>query len=263
MPRSQKKPLRCRDKKVKLAIILNNENSYLNYVVPTALKIQSDRPPSFASDTAKLTYEIDLLTYTVFAVCPLRKLNWSLAEWDTHLRRVPGEGWSMHVPIKEQKNRSWLTEDLTIVLPKWVSSIIEHYYRNVREKMAVANPAARKFVLAGPIVKAANGAKGMERTASDVRSAMYNSVSSRMKQITEKMWGLSVSCHDWRDIYATDYINKHPDDILTLAAVLNDKPETVIRDYAKPSSARLSKLAAKVLDTEYEDAVSNQKLLAA
>ena len=76
-----------------------------------------------------------------------------------------------------------------------------------------------------------------------------------MQQLTEQVWNLSVSPHDWRDVYATDYLNKYPAEVLIVAAVLNISIRTVLRRYAKPSTARLSAIAADRLDVTYDAAL--------
>ncbi|SOZ99786.1 Putative Site-specific recombinase XerD (fragment) [Cupriavidus taiwanensis] len=43
---------------------------------------------------------------------------------------------------------------------------------------------------------------------------------------------LGFAEHSFRHLVATDYLRKHPEDYLTVAQLLNDKLETVLREYA-------------------------------
>lgn len=252
-----KRRQRSRDKKRKLQEILSHEDAYSAFVFPTLIRMQAERPPPNAPEVVRLDFELHLLTFTLFAACPLRLLNWSSAEWGKHLRRQDAGEWWVHIPLEEQKNRRVLEADLRIVLPNWAAGVVQRYYAEVLPLLAVKNPVGNKYVMA-------SWKTGMSRITAthdfDQNFAVqqiYMSIQTRISLFTKNIWNIAVSPHDWRDIYATDYLNKHPGEILTVATILNDKPETVMREYARPDSARLSRTAARNLEADFRMVASS------
>ena len=243
---------RSRDKKRKLKELLSLSDAYSQVVYPTLKRLYAERPPSYAPEVVKLDFEIKYLTLTLFAACPLRLLNWAYAEWGSNLRKRQGQWW-VEIPLTELKNRRIVKEDYSFMLPNWASEIVERFFRDVKPRMAAFNPDAERLVLAGPQkgrarAKDANGG-GYERKKAGSR--VYRSIKHRMSRLTKQLWNLAVTPHDWRDIYGTDYLNKYPGEVLTVAAALNDTVRTVLKKYADPSTARLSRHAAKNLDAEW------------
>ncbi len=253
-----RRSLRSRDKKKKLSAFLNCDDAYGTHVFPALLRMEEERPPCFAPNSVRLDYEVSLLTFVLFAACPLRKLNWVTAEWDKNLRRDKGGSWWVHVPLDQLKNRRFLDQDLDLILPNWAAERVEYYYQNVRERMTSVNANASRYVMAGPNISAKRRKPG-KRGRLPPTALIYSVVGRRMNRMTKRIWNLSLSPHDWRDIFATDYLHKHNDSLMTVAMILNDKPETILAEYAKPSSIRFSKLAAKIMDQEYKLAVEARK----
>jgi hypothetical protein len=81
---------------------------------------------------------------------------------------------------------------------------------------------------------------------------VYDKIQTRMGELTGALWNVKVSPHDWRDIYATDYLHEHPEGALVAAMMLNDKVETILARYAKPSYRRMSRVAGRYFDEAYE-----------
>jgi len=247
---------RSRDKKRKLTQLLSHEDAYRTFVFPTLIRMQLERPPENAPEVIRLDFELKVLTFALFAACPLRMTNWSNAEWGKHLRKQEGEWW-VHVPLEEQKNRRVLDGDLRVVLPGWASQVVENYHTEIVPMLAKKNLVGGTYVLAS---WATGRSKVTELGTFDRIFAVqqiYMSIQSRLASMTKQLWNLAISPHDWRDICATDYLNKHPGEILTVATVLNDKPETVLREYAKPDSARLSRAAARHMESDYRSVLSS------
>jgi integrase len=58
------------------------------------------------------------------------------------------------------------------------------------------------------------------------------SLSDRVRNLSKTYLGVSIGGHGPRHIVATDWLTNNPDNVMTIAAVLHDKPETIIKNYA-------------------------------
>jgi hypothetical protein len=232
-----------RQKKRKLQKILEMERFYERVVFPTVRYLEENRPPPDVQEARRLSYELDLLILVCFAACPLRLLNWANAEWGKHLVREDA-GWRLIIPRQEIKNRRWLGEDFDVDLPAWCTPRLDRYYDKVRPLVRLRRPGTPDLVMLSPTT---NGQGGSRTYVSRV----YAQINDRMGDFTKALWNVRVSPHDWRDIYATDYLHEHPEGALVVAMMLNDKVETILARYAKPNYRRMSRVAARYFDEAY------------
>jgi hypothetical protein len=231
-----------RQKKRKLQKLLEMERFYRRVVFPTVRYLEEHRPLPSAPEGMRISYELDLLILVCFAACPLRLLNWAKAEWGRNLVRED-TGWRMIVPYQEIKNRRWLEEDFDVDLPSWCTPHLDRYHREVRPLVRLQRPKAPDLVMLPSDVNS--------RATRPAVSGVYKVVNHRMVHLTGALWNVRVSPHDWRDIYGTDYMHEHPEGALVLAMMLNDKVETILTRYAKPSYRRMSRVANRYFDEAY------------
>lgn len=232
-----------RQKKRKLQKILETERFYERCVFPTVRYLEENRPSPGAAEATRLSYELDLLILVCFAACPLRILNWASAEWGKNLVREDS-GWRLIIPRQEIKNRRWLEEDFDVDFPAWCTPHLDRYHREVHPLVRLRRREAPDFVLL-PSLRSTHGSTGSFVTS------VYSATSMKMVQLTTALWNVGVSPHDWRDIYATDYLHEHPEGDLVVAMMLNDKVETTLTRYAKPNYRRMSRVAARYFDEAY------------
>ena len=231
-----------RQKKRKLQKILETERFYERFVFPTIRYLEENRLLPGAPEETRLSYELDLLILVCFAACPLRILNWANVEWGKNLVREDS-GWRLIVPRQELKNRRWLEEDFDVDLPAWCTPHLDHYHREVHPFVRLRRPEAPDLVLLS--LRVCPGSTGSFVTS------VYTATCVRMVQLTKALWNVEVSPHDWRDIYATDYLHEQPEGALVVAMMLNDKVETILARYAKPNYRRMSRVAARYFDEAY------------
>jgi hypothetical protein len=229
-----------RQKKRKLQKILETERFYERVFFPTIRHLEENRPPPGVPEATRLNYERDLLILVCFAACPLRLLNWAGAEWEKHLVREDA-GWRLFVPRREIKNRRWLEEDFDVDLPSWCTPHLDRYRDKVRPLVRARRPGTPDLVLLSPVVSGRGAARAPV-------AGTYTSIGVRMVKMTKALWNVGVSPHDWRDIYATDYLHEHPEGALVVAMMLNDKVGTILKRYAKPSHRRMSRVAGRYFD---------------
>jgi len=132
------------------------------------------------------------------------------------LRGSCATGWRIHLQANHLKNGAGKAgKDYAVRVAKWVQPRLEAYIEEYRGTLLRGNESPYLFVSSdGP--------------------HMWTSMQKHLAELTASYIPGSPGFgpHAFRHLVATDWLQQHPNDFLTVAELLNDKLETVLASYA-------------------------------
>ncbi|MFC7738605.1 hypothetical protein ACFQX4_22995 [Roseomonas sp. GCM10028921] len=214
---------KARDPGEKLRLVLDYNHPMQEVVWPTVTYLASRRPPLHYPLDVRFSHEEKVFTVAALASEPLRRQNWRHMEWGRHLDRIDGQ-WRIAIPPGVFKNRRRLKESYRSIVEPAAQQYYEAWYRIWIENFGYdpldeRHKSKRSYVL------------GFADRKNPSRICDPNFLTHRLAFLTG-VWGFAPGPHAFRHLWATDWLRRHPDDFFTVAGRLNDKIETVLREYA-------------------------------
>lgn len=174
----------------------------------------------------------DALLLTVLISIPLRLRNVALLRYRMDgtgtLRKEPDNRWWIRIPPHETKNR----KAIEAPLPKSATARVDEYVTIYRPRLLVTTPNDYAFVSSGS------------------RAGPWWAVNMRVFDLTKIYLpgNIGFHIHAFRHLVATRWLDKHPQDYMTVAHLLGDDLQTVIKTYSRPSPARAIDKASLDID---------------
>lgn len=174
----------------------------------------------------------DALLLTVLMSVPLRLKNLVLlryrADGTGTLRKEPDGRWWIRIPPHETKNR----KAIDAPLPKSATGRIDEYVAIYRRRL-LGTSQCDYVLLPGK-----------------TRKAPWWTLSQRVFLLTRIYIAgcMGFHVHSFRHLAATRWLEKHPEDYPTVAHLLGDDLQTVIRTYSRPSPAKAIDRASLDID---------------
>jgi hypothetical protein len=166
------------------------------------------------------TLKRDALFLSLLIANPLRARNYILMCWREDqtgnlYRREDGQ-WRIRFGAQDFKNdRSGLQTHYDAPLPRSLANRVEEYLDGYRPRL---------------VVKDVDAPWALPNTNSGKWVTLNRQVARITRELIPESQGFGPQAV--RHIVATDYLRKHPNDYLTVAQLLHDKLETVLREYA-------------------------------
>lgn len=149
------------------------------------------------------------------------------------VRIGPGQ-YRMHFDAADFKNEKGAAkDDYDVAVDETVSPWIDRYLVEARPHMADAEATSRFFLTAVRGPRRKNPAFLEERGLREEHGARAESLYRRLMQLTATYIPdcKGFGPHAYRHIIATDHLRRHPGDYLTVATLLHDMLETVLKNY--------------------------------
>jgi len=231
--KAEGKTQKSRDPKVVFQDIVASEFP-MRELVRLIQDIENDPPPV----VQKRNYAIwvrDVLLLKMLNRHPLRAHHFSIMTFRgpaSNLSRV-GSGWQLHFDAADFKNeKSATTSPYTVLLDRSLVLWLNRYLSEARPLMVEADECNFLFLPSreGNRVQSPSTVEtGIERTGAWTPGGIY----SRIKSLTAlyRSNGIGLNIHGFRHVAATDHLKRHPREYAVVAKILNDKLETVIREY--------------------------------
>ena len=230
-------------------LFLDADSPMEEYIFPLIRNMVADRPSMSASVLQRISHERDLMMIVAFFAVPLRAINWRLCEIGVNIYRTGAGVWVLNLTREEFKNRESLDRGFKyhLKLPGWSQPFFSNYMDNVVPRLK-------------------HDKKGVQWLLPKIKETVFSVAGSvqddfkfgeGFRKIFTQYFGFSLRLHSARHIIATDYLKADPNNLQTVAVMLNDKPETVrkayahlfTQDYATPFDTHMSGKAARVLNT--------------
>ncbi len=162
----------------------------------------------------------DALLLSMLTANPLRNRNYVLMTWEEDnsgvlYRRQDGQ-WRIRFGADDFKNDKHSSKkEYDAPLPRTVSARIEEYLDEYRPRLVRDAPEAPW------LFPSSSG-------------TLWLALSRRVAKLTRRLIPETpgFGTHAFRHLVATDYLRKHPNDFLTVAILLHDTLETVLKAYA-------------------------------
>ena len=155
----------------------------------------------------------------LFVANPLRVKNMMTLTYKVNnsgnLYRSSNGGWNLRIPITQFKNGAKINDKTyDVEIGKWLHHLIEDYVRDFRQLFIRGQDLGFLFLTS----------KGRK----------VQNMSSLIRTLTiEHIPGcIGFGPHAFRHLIATDWLKKNPNDFYTVANLLNDSIEVVIKHYA-------------------------------
>lgn len=211
-----------------LDILFERRRPMEEVVWPTILWLAQHRPPAYYPLHDRLLHEAKIFTVVGFAAEPLRLENWQGMRWGKHLFKREGK-WFVNFEPEEFKNRRRLTRAYKSKIEATAQEYFEHWYRIWIEAFGY-DPLAKENRNRESYVHASWQGKDSGCKPS------HGLLRGRLLFLSE-VWGITIGPQAFRHIWATDWLKRHPGDIITVAGKLNDTLETVTNLYGHLNSA--------------------------
>ena len=181
-----------------------------------------------------------LMTYE-----PLRAGHWRTLRLGTHIYKDEGSGvWVIDVKARDFKNWIWgYARDRYRKLPAKLGAIVATYVKDYRPLLYQGN-GTDLFLLKSKM----GSTVSVRPDPAMSENGFYNLIAD----LLQKYLGVPVGPHVIRHILTTDYLRKHHGDYEGAAAVLNDAPETVRRNYSHVTQLDFLETRDEEHDSFYE-----------
>lgn len=177
----------------------------------------------------------DVLLLKMLNRHPLRAHHFSIMTFRgpaANLSRV-GSGWQLHFDVSDFKNaKSETTSDYTVSLDSSLVHWVNRYLSEARRIMIGEDECNYLFLpssVGNPIQGKETEEMGIAPTGAWSAGGIYKRVTLLTALYTSS--GIGLSMHGFRHVAATDHLKRHPKEYAVVAKILNDKLETVIREY--------------------------------
>jgi hypothetical protein len=243
------KPKKSRDPEEPLEAILASEFP-MRELLRVIRDVEAD-PPPVSQELSYAAWIRDVLMLKMINRHPLRANHFSVMTFrgpKANLKRVGGS-WQMHFDLDEFKNRSVpTTTDYTVMLDPSLTEWLNRYLNEARHMMV--RPESDYIFL--PSRAGYRGKSGSSLEEDDTGAWSAEGIYQRVKILTSHytVGGIGLNLHGFRHVAASDHLRRHPKEYTVVAQMLNDKLETVIREYAHTETEN----AARVLNTNVAEA---------
>lgn len=161
----------------------------------------------------------DRLLIGLLLANPLRAKHWvtlRCAQGSSgDIYRTTEGTWRIRIPGKQFKNHSRVsTEIYNVPIPTRLTPLLDDYVQNVRPKFLGRSQDTGEFFL-------------------NSSGKRFNSFGGRVLFLTRRLIpGCGgIGPHAFRHLVATDWLTKNPNDVVTVAELLNDSVDVVIQNY--------------------------------
>lgn len=174
----------------------------------------------------------DALLLVVLMSIPLRLRNLVLlryrADQTGTLRKEPDGRWWIRIPAHETKNK----KAIAVRLPKSATARLDEYVAIYRPRLLMTSQCECVF------------------PASMGHPGPWWGLNVRLFSLTKTYIPgcMGFHTHGFRDLVATRWLDKHPEDYPTVAHLLGDDLQTAIKTYSRPSPARAVDRANEDID---------------
>jgi integrase len=147
---------------------------------------------------------------------------------DANLVRT-ADGWRLDFDVLDFKNRaSEAAGQYTVAFDAALSVWLDRYLTEARPLMIGANDCDYLF-----LPSRVGNRDGADSEVIETGAWTTDGMFSRVKGLTALYTssGIGLNLHAFRHIPATDHLTRSPGDYMTVAKMLNDKLETVLREY--------------------------------
>jgi hypothetical protein len=196
--------------------------------------IENDPPPVIQKRNYACWVR-DVLLLKMLNRHPLRAHHFSIMTFRgpaSNLSRV-GSGWQLHCDVADFKNeKSATTLPYTVLLDSSLVLWLNRYLSEARPVMVRAEDCNFLYLPSsvGNRVQAPGTIEtGVEPTGAWSPEGIYKRIKALTALYTDK--GIGLNIHGFRHVAATDHLKRHPKEYAVVAKILNDKLETVIREY--------------------------------
>lgn len=174
----------------------------------------------------------DALLLTILLSVPLRHRNLAMLTYRQDgtgtLQRRPDGRWHIHIPAELTKNK----KEIDAPLPESAVARLDEYVSLYRPRLL--NGVQSDYAIVG----------------SRPSQSPWWGVNARVYYLTKTyIPGCpGFHTHTWRHLVATRWLDRHPEDYVTVAHLLFDDLQTVIKTYSRPSPAKAIARANKDID---------------
>ncbi|WP_213227118.1 hypothetical protein [Caballeronia sp. NK8] len=183
-----------------------------------SLDYLSAQSPSGSLEEA--IHKRDALLLSMLMANPLRSRNYILMNWNSagtgNLHQREDGRWRLRFDADDFKTSpNSAQRDYDAPLPSFLAPRIEEYVMEYRARLVRKNPTCSL------LFPTKTGTK-------------FKTMGNQLRRVTRQHIPQTpgFGAHAVRHLVATDYLRKHPNDFLTVAQLLHDKLETVLRAYA-------------------------------
>jgi len=232
-----KKPIpKSRNPVERVAVVLNDQFPLKKLVEFVNTLERSMPPPAHHRDYCAWIRDVVLCKLLISN--PLRIGQYAAmtyrADGNGHLVRVGPGRWRLNFKPSDFKNeKGAATEPYSVAVDDSVAPWIDRYLAEARPYLVGAEQTSR-FLL-----PAAKGPRSTPQFLSDAGLSQTegykgDSLSARLKHLTALYIDgcPGFAAHSFRHAIATDHLRRNPGDYLTVAILLHDKLETVLRNYS-------------------------------
>lgn len=196
--------------------------------------IENDPPPVIQKRNYA-SWVRDVLLLKMLNRHPLRAHHFSIMKFrgpGANLSRV-GSGWQLHFDVEDFKNaKSETISSYTVSLDGSLVLWLNRYLSEARPLMMGESECNFLFLPSrvGNRVETTDTIEaGIEPNGAWSPGGIYQRVKALTALYTVN--GIGLNIHGFRHVAATDHLKRHPKEYAVVAKILNDKLETVIREY--------------------------------
>lgn len=224
-----------RDPTERIAVVLNDEFP-LKRLVDFTETLERSAPPT-AHRRDYLAWIRDVVMCRLFMSNPLRASQYSVMTYREDgtgnlARTGPGQ-YRLRFSAEDFKNEKGAAKKpYDVAVDSSVAPWIDRYLAEARPYLVDANETSR-FLL--PAVRGPRGAKSFLDALglSQNKGWSADGILARLKELTAVY---IPGCpgfgpHSYRHVIATDHLRRHPGDYITVATLLHDELETVLKNY--------------------------------
>lgn len=230
---SEGKTQRSRDPAERLKAIVANQFP-MKELLRVIHALEND-PPRPGQERGYAVWLRDLLLLKMLARHPLRVQHFAVMTFRGPAANLfqSKTGWELHFDLKEFKNaKSHTTTAYTVTLD---ASLVPWLHRYLSEARDCLVGAADCDYLLLPSSEGSRTAPHDDSEPELKANGTWSpeGISTRLKTLTARYSsdGMAFGAHSFRHIAATDHLKRNPREYAVVAKMLNDKLETVIREY--------------------------------
>lgn len=211
----QLKTVRTRDPRVTLAPFLDVDNPLDRWIFPLIRRMTEDTPQD-GGWKERFHAERALMLIVAFFSVPLRLINWQFCRVGPSQNLFRGDDgrFRLHITMEQFKNRRFLSDHYSIIVPDWAQPFFAHWIDEVLPQ--VPTDGRTRWLLCS--------LNGKPLTATNIND--------RFARVFKTYFKYPIRSTSARHIVATTYLKENPSNVQQVAIVLNDDLATVTHEYA-------------------------------